>query len=239
MSVLVRVAMFDFITKIRSRADSKPSFSQTGEDRVIKFLFDTMGIQKYRYLDIGAHHPRRLSNTYLFYTLGGSGVLIEPNPVLASMISEVRPRDLCLNVGMAGQSRSSIPFYVMKSDTLCTFSRHEAERMAAECGEEIVEVRYLDVLAPDAVLSDHFSAGLNLVSLDVEGLELEILESFDLQRYRPEVFCIETVSYAIDGDGVKSTELAQFMTSHGYKVFADTYINTIFVDRARWESLGQ
>ena len=111
--------------------------------------------------------------------------------------------------------------------------------MASECGEEIVAVRNLDVLAPDVVLSEHFSEGLNLVSLDVEGLELEILQAFDLQRYRPEVFCIETISYAIYGDGVKSTELAQFMTSNGYRIFADTYINTIFVDRNRWENVGQ
>ncbi len=231
--------MFDFIAKIKSGTDSKISFSQSGEDRIIKFLFDILGIQQYRYLDIGAHHPRRLSNTYLFYTLGGSGVLIEPNPGWAALIAQVRPRDLCLNVGLAGQSRSEAPFYIMRSDTLCTFSKNEAERMVSECGEEIFEVRHLDVLAPEAVLSVHFSEGLNLVSLDVEGLELEILDAFDLQRYRPEIVCIETVSYAIDGGGMKSSEIANLMTANGYMVFADTYINTIFVDRSRWESLGR
>jgi len=231
--------MFDFIAKKRSITDSKVSFSQCGEDRIIQFLFDTLEIQRYRYLDIGAHHPRRSSNTYLFYTSGGSGVLIEPNPDLAALIAQVRPRDLCLNVGLAGQARSEVPFYVMSSDTLCTFSKCEAERMASECGEEISEVRYLKVLSPESVLSAHFRDGLNLVSLDVEGLELEILDAFDLQRYRPEVFCIETISYAIDGSGTKSSEIAQFMAKNGYMVFADTYINTIFVDRSRWERLGR
>lgn len=231
--------MFDFIRKKKTSTDSKVSFSQCGEDRIIQFLFDALGIQQYRYFDVGAHHPRRSSNTYLFYTLGGSGVLIEPNPVWAALIARERPRDLCLNVGLAGQSRSEVPFYVMSSDTLCTFSKCEAERMVSECGEEISEVRYLEVLAPESVLSAHFSDCMNLVSLDVEGLELEILAAFDLQRYRPEVFCIETISYAIDGSGVKSSEIVQFMTENGYMVFADTYINTIFVDRSRWESLGQ
>jgi FkbM family methyltransferase len=231
--------MFDFIAKITSRSDSECSFSQSGEDRIIKFLFDVLEIQQYRYLDIGAHHPRRLSNTYLFYTLGGSGVLVEPNPCWTSLIAQVRPRDFCLNVGLAGHARSGVPFYVMKSDTLCTFSKQEAERMVSECGEEISEVQNLDVLAPETVLSAHFSEGLNLVSMDVEGLELEILEAFDLQRYRPEVFCIETISYAINGAGVKSSELTEFMAASGYMVFADTFINTIFVDRCRWESLGQ
>ena len=231
--------MFDFIAKIKSRSESECSFSQSGEDRIIKFIFDTLGIRQYRYLDIGSHHPRRSNNTYLFYSLGGSGVLVEPNPCWTSLIAQARPRDLCLNVGLAGHARSGVPFYVMESDTLCTFSKQEAERMVSECGEEISEVRHLDVLAPETVLSAHFSEGLSLVSLDVEGLELEILEAFDLQRYRPEVFCIETISYAINGGGVKSSELAEFMTESGYMVFADTHINTIFVERSRWESLGQ
>jgi hypothetical protein len=68
-------------------------------------------------------------------------------------------------------------------------------------------------------------------------LELEILKAFDLQRYRPEVFCIETISYATNGRGEKTGDLVEFMTANGYLVYADTYINTIFVDRSRWESL--
>jgi hypothetical protein len=231
--------MFKFIKNLRPRDDSELSFSQSGEDRIAKFVFDVLGIHQYRYLDIGTHHPSRINNTYLFYRLGGSGVLIEPNPRWATLISQVRPRDLCLNVGMAGKSSCEVPFYVMRSDTLCTFSKCEAERMVAECDEEISEVKPLEVLEPQAILASHFSDGINLVSLDVEGLELEILESFDLQQYRPEVFCIETISYAIDGSGVKSSEVAKFMTARGYMVFADTHINTIFVDRSRWESQGR
>ena len=231
--------MFELIARMKARSDCQKSFSQLGEDRIIKFLLDTFGIQRCRYLDIGAHHPRRLSNTYLFYTLGGSGVLIEPNRSMASLISEARPRDLCLNVGLAGEFRASVPFYVMKSDTLSTFSKREAERMVSECGESIVEVRSVEVRTPESVLSENFSNDLNLVSLDVEGLEMEILESFDLRKYRPEVFCIETISYAVDGKGVKSSVLAPFMASHGYRIFADTHVNTIFVDQARWESLGK
>ena len=231
--------MFGFFEKLKSQDDSQLSFSQSGEDRIIKFVFDVLGIHQYRYLDIGANHPSRINNTYLFYKLGGSGVLVEPNPRWQSLTSRLRPRDLCLNVGMAGKAQSNVPFYLMKSETLCTFSKREADRMVAECGEEITEVKMLDVLEPRAVLSSHFSGGLNLVSLDVEGLEWVILEAFDLQRYRPEVFCVETISYAIDGSGVKSTVLTEFMTARGYMVFADTYVNTIFVDRSRWEELGR
>lgn len=213
------------------------SYSQCGEDRIVRWVLEVLRVRQPRYLDIGAYQPRRLNNTYLFYTLGGSGVLVEPNPSWTARIRRVRPRDVCLEAGVAGRPASGVPFYVMRSDTLCTFSRAEAERMVAECREEIREVRSLDVITPAQIQAEHFSEGLNFVSLDAEGLDLEILQAFDFEACRPEVFCIETISYAIDGSGEKAHDVIDFMRSRGYAVHADTYVNTIFVDEARARSL--
>jgi FkbM family methyltransferase len=209
------------------------SFSQCGEDRIARWILGILGVDRTRYLDIGAYHPCQLSNTYLFYRLGGSGVLVEPNPRWTRLIRRERPRDTCLGVGLGALPRAGVPFHVMKSDTLCTFSRAESDRMVAECGEEILETRPIDVVTPARVQAEHFRDGLNFVSLDVEGLELEILQAFDFDANRPEVFCIETLSYAIDGTGRKDHRLIDWMASRGYAVHADTYVNTIFVDEDR------
>ena len=92
-------------------------------------------------------------------------------------------------------------------------------------------------MTPARIQAEYFRDGLNFVSLDVEGLELEILGAFDFAANRPEVFCIETISYAIDGTGQKDHRLIEWMASQGYVVHADTYINTIFVDRERARGL--
>lgn len=228
--------MLRSLTRWMSPEPAAASFSQSGEDRIVKWVLDVLGIERPRYLDIGAHHPRRLNNTYLSYTLGGSGVLVEPNPHWSALQRRERPRDVCLNLGVAGGGSSSLPFYVMRSDTLCTFSQAEAFRMVAECEEEILEVKPIPVATPATLQSEHFGDGLNYVSLDVEGLELEILRAFDFEANRPEVFCIETLSYAIDGTGVKAEGLIRLMESAGYVVHADTHINTIFVDAKRARS---
>ena len=214
-----------------------PSYSQTGEDRIVKFVLDALDVKEPRYLDIGAHHPQKLSNTFLFYQAGASGVLVEPNPAFAELVRATRPRDKCLNVGMAGKSGVDVPFYVMASDTLSTFSKAEADRMVAECRQEICEVRKLEVLSVADVLDTHFPTGVDYVSMDVEGLELELLEGFDFEKNRPAVLCIETLSYAIDGTGKKADDVISFLIDHRYTVHADTHINTIFVERERWESL--
>jgi hypothetical protein len=70
----------------------------------------------------------------------------------------------------------------------------------------------------------------NFVSLDVEGLDLKILETLDFNKYRPSIFCIETLSYAESSKQEKNQKIVDLMKAKKYRVFADTYINTIFVD---------
>ena len=44
---------------------SLKSYSQEGEDMILRRLFEKQ-IQGF-YVDVGAHHPKRFSNTYYFY----------------------------------------------------------------------------------------------------------------------------------------------------------------------------
>jgi hypothetical protein len=58
----------------------KKSFSQSGEDLIIDFIFNALGISRPSYIDIGAHHPYYLNNTAIFYLRGARGINIEPDP---------------------------------------------------------------------------------------------------------------------------------------------------------------
>ena len=74
----------------------KVSYSQKGEDLIIKHIFDGLGIVEPSYLDIGAHHPYHISNTALFYKNGSRGINIEPDPDLFVEINRVRKEDINL-----------------------------------------------------------------------------------------------------------------------------------------------
>lgn len=211
-----------------------PSYSQSGEDRIIKFILDALGVKNPSYLDIGAHHPVRINNTFLFYQDGCHGVCVEPNPRLFASLQHVRPKDVCLNVGVGGIRSEAVPFYEMSSDTLSTFSETEAKRYVEEHGQRIVRVADVLVVTPAEILNRYFQGSPDFISLDVEGLELQILQAFDLTGARPIVFCVETITYATDGTGRKLTEVIEYLTGAGYMVYADTHINTIFVDQQRW-----
>jgi FkbM family methyltransferase len=219
--------------KNKSGIDYKKSYSQCGEDMIMKHIFTALQIAAPTYLDVGAHHPSFLSNTKAFYDDGSVGVNVEPDPSLITAFQEKRPRDTNLNMGIGNQA-GTLPFYVMSSRTLNTFSEEEAHTVARDGKIKIQQIIDVPVVPINEVLSTHFKQAPDFMSLDVEGLDLAILRSMDFTRYRPKVVCVETITFSENRQGKKIVEIAEVMQDNGYFAYADTNVNTLFVDRNVW-----
>jgi hypothetical protein len=76
--------------------------------------------------------------------------------------------------------------------------------------------------------------GIDLLTIDIEGWDERILMSLDYSRFRPLLICAETIGYHEDKTIEKNNALIGFLCNKGYFVYADTYINTIFIDKGRW-----
>jgi len=219
--------------KSRKKQIKKISYSQCGEDLIVDFIMKAVKVKNISYLDIGTYDPIFINNTYLFYEKGFRGVCVEPNRKLYEAITRKRPEDTVLNAGISSES-GEIDYYVMGSDTLNTFNREEAFRLEKE-GVKIKDTLHVPCLNVNDVIKDNFNKCPAFISIDTEGLELPILKDFDFELYRPVVFCIETVSYSRNKKKqFKETETIDFLISKGYSVHADTYVNTIFIDKSRW-----
>lgn len=236
MWAFLKYRMVPWLRKLRHNYldTSRRSFSQSGEDLILQYMFGILGIRQVSYLDIGAHHPAYLSNTYLFYLSGGSGVCVEPDPELCAKFVQVRPDDVCLGCGV-GETGGNADFYVMSTPTLNTFSRREAERYQTYRNHRIVKVLQVELKTLNQIIGQYFEKAPNLVSLDIEGMDFAVMSSFDFNTWRPEVFCLETLTYTEDKSERKLTELIELMHRNGYITYADTYINTIFVDAKIWK----
>lgn len=211
------------------------SYSQCGEDMICDFLFSWLGVSQISYLDIGAHHPKWLSNTYYFYERGCRGVLIEPDEDLCVGLRRERPRDTILNLAVAASGEDKVNMYVMTSRTLNTLDRAQAEELVAGGREKIEAIRSVRLYGINEILKSQFGPiAPNLVSLDIEGLDFEILSAWDFDAFRPEVFCVETLTYTEDNTERKLVEIIELMLSKGYRVYADTYVNTVFVCASAW-----
>ncbi len=208
----------------------KKSYSQCGEDLIINHLVKYLDINKPTYIDIGANHPKKLNNTYFFYKNGSVGVLVEPNKQLCKLISRTRKRDTVINAGIGISKENTAKYYVMSCDTLSTFCKEEAERIEKMGSIKICNTEDVKMYGINDILEKYFNGAPDIFSIDIEGLDLEVLKTLDFSKYRPKIFCIETLEYTQDRSAKKDNELIDFMVLNGYSIYADTYINTILYD---------
>ncbi len=101
------------------------SYSQNYEDLIVEKFFG----RKYRgkYLEIGAYHPTRLSNTYRFYKKGWRGMVVEPNPEIKNLFKKIRPEDKYINTGISDK-KDEMNYYKFLIPAINTFSKKEAEK---------------------------------------------------------------------------------------------------------------
>src|ERR1043166_3890830 len=103
-----------------------PSFSSAGEDMVLRHLIGSDKMDGF-YVDVGAYHPIRGSNTYFFYLHGWSGINIDANPGSKRVFDQQRPRDINLGIGVS-RNAGTMPYYVISEDsTMNSFSREFLE----------------------------------------------------------------------------------------------------------------
>ncbi len=205
------------------------SYSQFGEDFIIANLFHLMGINQATYIDIGAHHPFNVSNTALLHARGSRGVNIEANPDLMPAFLEHRPQDINLNVGI-GPEPGILDFY--RIDTWSgrnTFSKEIAEAFTRSHPQfTINDVIKIQIVTLNEVI-ERYCGGIfpDFMSIDVEGLDFDILSSANFSTTRPKVICVE----AISGNDIDcGPEILKLLTERGYKSHAKTIGNIILVD---------
>ena len=208
----------------------KSSWAQQGEDLIVNFLFSCyIKKEKVKYLDIGANAPKWISNTYFFYQKNefGGGILVEPNPKLCEKLKQERPHDIVLNCGV-GIKEESLAFYCMDANTLNSFSV-KAMQDAVNAGHKLLETIDVKVI-PIASIFEKYGK-MDFISIDVEGLDFQILETIDYDEYAPYVICIETAEYGSFAKRNDMKEIVNFMETKGYCIYADNFINTIFVKK--------
>jgi FkbM family methyltransferase len=215
---------FDLVT-----LKSKASYSQSGEDLIIDYFFESIGIKQPAYIDIGANHPEKGNNTYLFYLKGSRGICIEPDITLIPALKKVRPRDLVLNLGISIEAEDFADFYFFKEHHHAwnTFSKADAVKKSEESGLPFYSTKVkLDTIKN--ITQKYQFEKVNYLSIDVEGLDLEILKSIDFGWLKPELICVETIAFSMTNTLQKNQETVDYMLSKDYLVYADTNLNTIF-----------
>ena len=223
--------------KVQEELSKYESYSQTGEDKIIEFILSYLGEKNIglSYLDIGCNDYKNLSNSYALYRKGVRGVLIDANPIYIDEIKIYRPEDIVLNCGIGAKNSEKMKFYILNTPGLDSFnleSIEEAKRQTPWI--EIVDEIEVPVYTLDEIYEKYFASVPTIVSLDVEGLEMDILKSTNFEKYRPYIFIIETIEYrekiSITN---KRNDIIEFMQKNDYVEYAFTGVNSIFIDKRK------
>ncbi|MEI6409726.1 MAG: FkbM family methyltransferase [Bacteroidota bacterium] len=209
----------------------KRSYSQDGEDMVLRALFENhpKGF-KGTYVDVGAHHPVRFSNTYFFYLKGWRGVNIDPTPGSMRPFRWMRRRDTNLEIAI-GPEVGNLMFYCFDEPALNTVSEEVA--LARESGGryKIIKKVNVPVLPLAQVLAEHLKQDepIAFLSVDVEGFDEMVLKSNDWQRFRP-LYVLAEDFWITDELNKNESGVTHFLLSQGYKMVAATKRTLIFKD---------
>ncbi len=195
------------------------TFALEGEDRILNRLF--LGSPGF-FVDVGAHHPVRFSNTFLLYLRYWRGINIDAAPRSMEAFRRMRNRDINVEVGI-GKSAAVEDLSVFDEPALNTFDADVAAGYEA-VGHRVVNRVEVRIRPLADVLVDHVPAGVSvdLLCVDVEGRDLDVLESNDWERFRPRVVCCE--QHEADG---ADPPIATFLRSLGYEPVARTPTSVI------------
>jgi len=210
---------------------ARPGFSQFGEDASVAAFLRNVGRACHFYLDIGANHPVRHSNTWLFYRDGASGLVVEANPMLARRLRRRRPRDTVVNVGVLPEGSGTMELQIMDFDGLSTMSPEWGERVASTGMARAQRRVTVPVIGINDLLRQHVSSKpVDFASIDIEGLDFDVLSAWDFDAFRPFLLCAETTE-ANAAEYRREERVYGLMKSRGYEPLFETFANTIFIDR--------
>lgn len=222
----------------------KRSYSQSGEDVVVDAILNRK--KSGYYIDIGAYHPKVFSNTYMFYKRGWRGICVDANPTLGWMYKLVRPRDVFVNCGIADipvrlaqkscsdptalrlrgplprdfvsmSAPSYLEYFVFDEEAANTFSVKQKEENV-KAGRKLLKMIPVPLMDINELLEKHVPKGkiIDLLSIDVEGMDGELLMSMNWKKYRPKVVIVE------------DKEVRKFLEKLGYEMVGMTGYSMIF-----------
>lgn len=189
-------------------------YSDSSEDYVLRMLFP---YATGHYVEVGVWDPVRMSNTYVFYEMGWSGVLVEPMPLWARKVKAARPRDIVVSKAASDKpGQTTLKLESAASSIEPGWTTNEARRIPVT----------VDTLSSILSAYPGIRDACDFCSIDVEGHERNVLEGIDFSTFRPSAFILEAVRW---NPFYRTHGLWEpILTRNGYKLVCHNLQNRVY-----------
>lgn len=214
--------------------NAKGHFGQHAEDVLVRKLFDRKK-RDGKYLDLGAYHPFRFSNTAYFWLKGWSGVNVDANPQSIKLFDAARPADVNICAALVEQKaldqglthiQLMLPSHRDTRTGVSATGTVDASLAAEHNQAEGISVPATSV---NQILRAYDLRTVDYLNVDIEGYDERIICEFDFDFCRPQVITIE--DFAHDLTELAATPITQHLRAQGYALVARAGSASVFLLR--------
>lgn len=201
------------------------SYSQEGEDMILRRIFERQSTGFY--VDVGAHHPKRFSNTYFFYKKGWVGINVDAMPGSMNFFEKIRPRDINIEIPISSK-KQVLTYYAFNEPALNGFSKEISEARDGLNNYKIEFTKDIETSTLEEVLDENLPSNqaIDFLSIDVEGLDFDVIKSINIKKYRPRVILVEILGSSLSD--LQQDPIYKFLIDEDYALYAKAVNTVIF-----------
>ena len=213
----------------------KNYYSFSGVDVIIKDIFRNK--KKGFYVDVGCQNPIKNNNTYLLHKKGWFGLNIDLDKDNIDIFNVSRPNDENINTAISNKVGQTNLYFYHKKSPINTIDKNTSNFQKTN----VSKIKKIQTNTLNNILynSKYKNNKINLLSVDVEGHELQVFEGLDFNLYRPEVIVVEVLDLNVKKlemknlniENLLNTELYKFLISKNYVLVNCIYSDLVFINK--------
>ena len=226
----------NYLNLIHKKIISKKKYySFSGVDIVIENIFKNQ--KNGFYIDVGCQHPIKNNNTYLLNKKGWCGINIDLDKDNIDLFNHSRPHDDNINIAASNKIAEVELFFYHKKSPINTIDKKISDYQKAK----VTQIKKIKTNTLNNIIenSKYRKSKFDLLSIDVEGHELNVLEGLDFNFYSPNVIVVEFLDLSLPKleiknqniDNLFNTDLYKFLISKNYILVNYIYADLIFVKK--------